>query len=715
MVAWREGGWNSRLRLNEASLLNSVRVRLAGTREWWLGSADLTRPVRMAIWAPAALGAGALAYFGLPQEPPEFLISILAVAAVLIVFTAWRCAAEKPVLWSVLMLAAVAAFGFSRAQHYTLAQESVFVTESPRALQVEGWIEAVQNSNGRERLIVRVSELEGSEHPPTRVRFYGRRGESGPGDGISARIVLTPPRRPAVPGGYDPAFAAWFSGLGGTGYAIAPVESVHVEGGAVMRQLARWRWRMAEHIRDGAAPETAGIAAALLTGDRSGISPDQAEDLRATGLGHILAISGLHMSLFAGGLFFVVRAFGAVIPTYARRFDPRIPAAIIALIGAALYLVLSGASVSTQRAFVMVSVVLLGILLKRRAISMQSIALAATIILVLQPLSILAPGFQMSFAAASALVAAFDLWRRRDRHDRQKGAIASFLGFWGTLSFSSLVAGSATAAFAAFHFNRIAVYGLAANLAAMPAFSLVVMPAGVLALALAPFGLDGPALAVMSWGLIWVVRIAEWVASWPGSIAPTVSASGLILVTYAMGFVLLVGASGIARRIGLLFMLTAYAGWGLSRPPDVFISEEGVVLARFESEDESAWASTDRRRARFATSVFLEQAGERVRPGRDGVACDPRGCSGRAQGVAITVAQSDETLAEDCAVSDLVVLKAYASPIQHAACGARLVDLRELEAGGARALYLQSGEIHRETDVESRRGNRVWASSGSGG
>lgn len=105
----------------------------------------------------------------------------------------------------------------------------------------------------------------------------------------------------------------------------------------------------------------------------------------------------------------MVRAFGAAIPAFACRYDPRIPAAVIALIGATLYLVLSGASVSTQRAFVMVSVVLLGILLKRRAISMQSIALAAAIILALQPQSVLSPGFQMSFAAASALVAAFDI------------------------------------------------------------------------------------------------------------------------------------------------------------------------------------------------------------------------------------------------------------------------------------------------------------------
>jgi competence protein ComEC len=672
---------------------------------------DLTRPLRMAVWMPVAFGGGALVYFALPGEPQALAVPFLVSLAVLSAFIAFRYARNRPLIWSVLMILTFAVFGFARSQHHTQSQSSIFVEDTDSARTVTGWIEAVQNSNGRERIIVRVSAFEGMDQPPSRVRFFARRGELGPGDAITARVVLTPPRRPAVPGGYDPAFAAWFSGLGGTGYAIAPVEASDISGDALARQIARWRWRMAEHIRARAAPETGGIAAALITGDRSGISPDQAEALRAAGLGHILAISGLHMSLFAGGLFFVFRAIGAAFPAFARRYDPRIPAAIIALVGASLYLILSGASVSTQRAFVMVAVVLLGVVFKRRAISMQSIALAAGIILLLQPQSILSPGFQMSFSAAAALVAAFDLWRRRATHETQKNAIQRFIGFWGTLSFSSLVAGSATAAFAAFHFNRIAVYGLAANLAAMPVFSLVVMPAGAVALALAPFGLDAPALAVMSWGLIWVVQIAEWVASWPGSLAPTASAPGYVLALYALGFVLLVAATRAARNIGIGVMLLAYIVWALNEPPDVFISEGGVVLARFEQEGGAQWSSTDRRRARFATSVFLEQAGEQGRAGRGGVTCDPRGCSGRAGNVVITVAETGETLAEDCAASDLVVLQTYASPVQRANCLARLIDLGNLEENGALAFWLDPLGITRVTSVEAGRGRRIWTSS----
>ncbi|WP_420432544.1 ComEC/Rec2 family competence protein [Hyphobacterium sp.] len=669
---------------------------------------ELGRPVRLAIWAPVAFAIGAIAFFTLDADPPLAAGIIAAGLASMISIYSLISLRARPLCWSALLLLAMVLLGFARAQWHTHAQSGGTVAETERARTVTGWIEAVQSSRGRERLIVRIVSLDDATDPPRRLRFYGRRGALEPGDGISARVVLTPPRRPAAPGGYDPGFAAWFSGLGGSGYAIAPIEAARVSGDGWRRQLTRWRWQMAEHIRDRALPETAGIAAALLTGDRSGIAADQAESLRAAGLGHILAISGLHMSLFAGGMFFAVRAGLAAIPAFARRHDPRIPAALVALAGATLYLVLSGLSVSTQRAFVMVAVILAGVIFQRRAISMQSIALAATIILVLQPQSVLSPGFQMSFSAAAALVAAFEIWRSRQSDSRPRGWISGVVRFWGSLSMSSLVAGSATAAFAAFHFNRIAVYGFLANLAAMPVFSLIVMPAGALALALAPFGLDAPVLAVMSWGLIWVVGVADWVAGWPGALAPAESAPGGVVAVYALGFVLLVAASGLMRRIGLILIGAAYSVWWADEPPNLFISEDGVVLAQVDAREGSYWASSDRRRARFASRVFLEQAGSPSLPLHNGWACDAQGCRTETKGLGIAIAQSGESLAEDCAHAALVVLQERASPVQRAGCGARLIDTAELAATGAQVYWLDAGNILRSANVEGRRGRRIW-------
>lgn len=663
-----------------------------------------------------AFGVGAIAYFTLPVEPPFIAAGMTLASAILFAAMALRFR-HSAIIFSVLLVLSGTAFGFGRAQWHSTAQLEPVLIADERARTLTGWIVAIQNSNGRERIIVRLATLDGAPSEGARVRFNARHGEFIPGDAITVRAVLSPPRRPAVPGGYDPAFAAWFSGLAGTGFAVEALQAAEVPGDGVQRRLARWRWQMAEHIRERAAPETAGIAAALLTGDRSGIPAQQAEALRAAGLGHILAISGLHMSLFAGGLFFAVRAGAAAIPAFARRYDPRIPAAIFALAGALAYLVLSGMSVSTQRAFVMVAVILLGTLFRRRAISMQSVAIAAAIILLLQPQSILSPGFQMSFAAASALIAAYDIWRNRAAPDARRGWIGSVAKFWGSLSLSSLVAGSATAAFAAFHFNRIAVYGFAANLLAMPIFSLVVMPAGALALALAPFGLDGPVLAVMSWGLMWVVGIAEWVSSWPGSLAPMAAAPGPVIALYALGFVLIVAASGMFRRAGLMLIIAAYAGWAFSEPPDIFISEDGVVLARVESTQGQSWTASDRRRSRFPVRVFLEQAGDPARPAAGEWRCDEAGCHLEDSGLRIGTLQTGESLTEACEREDLIILQDRASPIQRMACQAMLIDQVDLARNGAVALWREGPQIAGRISVEQSRGQRLWTQtpSDSGG
>jgi competence protein ComEC len=688
------------------SLVQAFSDRLDRDRLTAWHGVGLRQPIALSIWAPVAFGAGSILYFSLAHEPPVSLGLTALAMAILVGLWSLRQHRGRPTAWSICLLLVLAAIGFARAQLHTQGQASAMVDDSERAQSVIGWIEAIETRNGRERFVVRVHRLDDMDRPPRRLRFYGQRGQWQPGDGVQARVVLTPPRRPAAPGGYDPAFAAWFSGLGGTGYAIAPLAAADVPGDRLQRQLARWRWQLAEHVRTRAPPATAGIAAALLTGDRSGIPDHQAEALRAAGLGHILAISGLHMSLFAGGLYFAVRLALAAWPAYARRRDPRIPAALIALAGAAVYLVLSGLSVSTQRAFVMVAVILLGVIFQRRAISMQSIALAAMIILGLQPQSILSPGFQMSFAAAAALVAAFNIWRRwRRQGEGGRGWWRSLTQFWGSLSVSSLVAGSATAAFAAFHFNRIAVFGFLANLAAMPVFSLVVMPAGAVALALEPIGLDGPALAIMGWGLVWVVRVAEFVSSWPGALAPVTAAPGAAVSLYALGFVLLVAASGLARQLGVALIAMAYVAWWNSPPADLFVSEDGVLLARTDS----GWTSSDRRRARFATRVFLEQAGERTRPGRDGWRCDDGGCTLHVQGIRLAILHSGETLAEACDRSDLVLLQAPASPVQRAACAARLIDESDLARSGAMSFWLADGQILRSTSVEQARGDRLWA------
>ena len=257
------------------------------------------------------------------------------------------------------------------------------------------------------------------------------------------------------------------------------------------------------------------------------------EAMRASGLAHLLAISGLHIGLVTGVLFFAIRGILAALEPIALRFAIKKWAALGALLGAFAYLLVTGATVPTQRAFLMAAMVLSAIMLDRTAISMRLVAWAALIVLLIAPESLLGASFQMSFAAVIALVAGYEAVRVPFGRWRAHG------GWWRLpliyllgVGLTTIIAGSATTPFVIFHFNRFSAFGLAANLLAVPVTALWIMPWATVAYILMPLGLEGVALAPMGWGIEAVIAIAREVAGWPGSVTlvPAMPVSGIALV-----------------------------------------------------------------------------------------------------------------------------------------------------------------------------------------
>ena len=667
-------------------------------------------PSRLVIWFPAALCAGAAAYFTAPAEPPGWADGAAMAAAAGLAAGAVFVRGRAAALFALVLSAGVLA-GFSLAQARTEARAPPAIAVSDRAVGVTGWIEAVERGGSRPRLRIKVRALEGADRPPPRIRVRAGLGDFSPGDAVRVRAVLSRPPGPAAPGGYDPSRAAWFDAVALTGFAVADLAPAEIgPGERFERALAGFRWRLAERIRDKAGPRTGGVAGALLTGERSGVGQADAEALRLSGLGHILAISGLHMALFAGGVYMAARFAFAAIEPFARAHDPRKPAAIIALLAATAYLILSGAAVSTQRAWVMAAVVLLGVLLDRRAFSMRSLALAALVVIVLAPESVVEAGFQMSFAAVAALIAVYEVWMKlKPERLAAPGLADRTMASLGGLTTTSVVAGAATGAFAAFHFQRMAAYGLIANLAAMPIFTFWVMPAGAIALALAPIGLDGPALMVMDAGLRLVLAIAHWTAGLPGAGVSVTAAHGAVVAVYGAGFALATLGLGLVRLTGMAVGIAALCAWSLQSPPALMISDGGVVLARFE--DGAAFQATSLRRSRFDTGVFLQRAGEgSARPERAALQCDDLGCTGRtADGVLIAVTDRAEALAEDCRRAAIVVFEGTASSWRRRRCAALLLDdAARTQIGGAE-FWIRDGRIVRVRAAETARARRAWS------
>ncbi|MEH6411750.1 MAG: ComEC/Rec2 family competence protein, partial [Hyphomonas sp.] len=370
---------------------------------------------------------------------------------------------------------------------------------------------------------------------------------------------------------------------------------------------------------------------------RSFMRDEDQEALRGSGLAHLLAISGLHMGIVGGLVFFLTQKALVLIEPLALRVPVQKPAAMTALIASLAYLVLSGASVSTQRAFIMSAVVFGAILFDRAAISMRSFAIAMMAVVLLQPESVMTPGFQMSFAASGALIATYEAWsRRRSERERVLGPIPFA---WASLVMTSVVAAAATAPFALYHFDRLAALGLVANLLTMPVISFVSAPAAALAMLLTPFGLGDVGLRLFGYSLELVLAIAHWCTNAaPAKMSLPAAMPGASMALCAVSLALVTTARGMGRIV-LGGLALAPAVWLWMASPQVlvhwsasgdvfvntgaggmqrveFVDGDGLAPLRYSTLEASACGAMPCRFDTPAGAVILtDQADCRAEPG----------------------------------------------------------------------------------------------------
>src|SRR5690606_18573627 len=306
-----------------------------------------------------------------------------------------------------------------------------------------------------------------------------------------------------------------------------------------------------------------------------------------SGLAHILSISGLHMAVVGGFVFFAARLLVAAWPWLALRVSGKKAATIAGLIAVGTYLVISGAPPPAERAAITASIAFLAILTDRQAVTMRALSAAAFVVLLLRPEAIVTPGFQMSFAATAALVALVEVWPRRIREFAAPWPIVAVqrLGSWLLAACAaSLVAGMATGPFAMQHFNRTAVYGLIANMATAPLADFVMMPALALGAALEPLGLGAPFLWVAGRSVDAMLAIGHWAASLPGAVKAIPSAPAAALPVAFIGILFVCLWRGRWRLLGLP-LAAAVLIWPRPVPPDIWIGDGGANAA-YRQEDE---------------------------------------------------------------------------------------------------------------------------------
>jgi competence protein ComEC len=554
-------------------------------------------------WVPVWLGCGVGLYFALRVEPSAALLWACGAGALLLGLMALRGRewAGPLLLLCALVLAGVVIAG-ARA-HLVAGPVLGWRYYGP----VEGRIVVIDRSASdalRLTLDRVVLERMHPEKVPDRVRvsLHGDQGVITPRPGL--RVMMTahlgPPSGPVEPGGFDFQRHAWFLGIGAIGYTRTPVLTAGKAQGAQL--LFRARMALSMHVQDRLPGQVGAFAAAIMTGDRSGLSQETLQAMRISNLAHLLAISGLHMGLLAGFVFAACRLGLAALPGIGLRWPIKKIAAGVAILAGAGYLGLSGGNVATERAFVMVAVMLVAVMLDRRALSLRAVAVAAVIVLCLQPEALLGPGFQMSFAATVALVAVFG-WLR----DAQIPLGPRWLRPVLAVVISSAVAGAATAPVAAAHFNQIAQYGLLANLMSVPLMGVLVMPAAVVAALLLPFGLDWVPLWVMGQGLEWILGVATRVSSWEGARGLVVSPGPEVLPLIAFGALVLVLWQGRARVVGLAPVMLGFWLWSGADRPAILVSDNGALVGVLMPEGRALSKS---RGGGFVALNWLENDGD---------------------------------------------------------------------------------------------------------
>ena len=554
-------------------------------------------------WVPVFLAAGVGIYFSLPAEPSAGKYALLAVTAlVLWVFSRRVSEALSPLFIAAALVAAGVNLAGGRAHHMAAP-----VLEWRYYGPVEGRIVEMDRS-GSDALRLTLDNVVlrnvSPERTPQRVRIslHGRQGFITPSPSMTVMTTahLSPPGGPVEPGGFDFQRHAWFKGLGAVGYTRNPLLSLEPPDGK--QPVFTARRAISARVQVALPGETGAFAAAIMTGDRSGIAQETLEALRISNLAHLLAISGLHMGLLAGVVFAALRILLAAIPPVGLRVAGKKIAALGALVVAAGYLALSGGNVATERAFVMVAVVLGAVLLDRRAFSLRAVAVAAIIVLILRPEALLGPGFQMSFAATTGLVAVFG-WLRDRRIPLGPGWLRPAVA----VVISSFVAGAATAPVAAAHFNQIAHFGLVANLLSVPLMGVLVMPAALTAAALLPLGLHAFPLWVMGLGLRWILWVADWVSGLEGARGTVPSPEPPVLPLLAAGALMLVLWQGRARLAGLVPAAAAIWLWSGTERPEILIADTGALVGVMTVEGR---ALSKPRGAGFVAANWLENDGD---------------------------------------------------------------------------------------------------------
>jgi competence protein ComEC len=697
------GVWGAKGLESEASWRDSLAAWLAAER------------MRFVVWSPVFLVLGIWLYFSLASEPRPLLLGAIGVMILAMIRSARR---NLLLAFLALMLSGFLMAGVRTAMVHAPPLRSVELGQQMTA----HILDISQRGKARAIWVAEIASWDGAvlKDKPRRLRITVNKPpkDARIGDLVALNVDVRPLPRPIKPGAFDYARQLYFEGIGGMGQA----REVRI----IEQAAIPWRFKLRRAMHGLRAEITAEItrvipgpigafAAAIISGERAQIPKEMNDSLISSGLSHILSISGLHMTLVAGGVFWLVRALLALSPLLALNYPIKKWAAVAALAAGLFYMLLADSGAATERSYVMIAIVFFAVIVGRPALSMHNLAIAALIILVLAPEQALAASFQMSFLAVMGLAAFFEYWQRwqvREYKEVKEAAWwryakAAFLVAVASI-ITSIIAGGLSSIAAMHHFGRVAPYGVLANALALPIVSVVVMPVALVATLAMPFGLSYWPLKILELGLQGVMWVSNFVAALPGASQAIAQWPALTAALVAIAAAIFFLSKSRLRWLALVPAIAALVFQSRTAVEDVVIEEQGRnVAVRLET---GKLALMDARKSGFAAKRWLASDGDGATPKdaalRQAWDCTKLQCTAVVKGKRVVVLLRAAEAVQPCPMAEVLIAQ---YPLRKRCKGQMAtIDRFDLWRNGAQAVRLTAQAVEIET-ARGVQGERPWA------
>ncbi|MCF6303047.1 MAG: ComEC/Rec2 family competence protein, partial [Devosiaceae bacterium] len=311
-----------------------------------------------------------------------------------------------------------------------------------------------------------------------------------------------------------------------------------------------------------------------------------------------------------------------------------------------------GASVSAIRATLILLLVFGAVLAGRKALTMRNVALAAIFVILVDPAAIFRPSFQLSFAAVTALVGAYEGYRTG--FSGPKNWIIKTLGALWAIALTSMIAGAATALFAAYHFQQVAPFGMLGNMVAIPLVSLIVLPAALIGVLLMPLGVEPVFLKTMGWGIEKIIFVAEQISDFGHGVvsAPILGPAALIIGVAGLGWFAFFHQP--VRFFGLGLAALLLPVFGTLPAPDIMIADTTKAVAvRVDSQLLLISGRTNS----FAVRAWSETYMEEITQATGTQPCDASGCFYLGENYEVALVKTRDAFDEDCRRANLVITR----------------------------------------------------------